>query len=616
MGGKSSGSGGGGKKRRHGGGGGWSGEDHAAHTEEQRRKRMKKQQKKEQQQQQESSSSSSKPAQQQKEAKREREQVLTTRGSAGRKEELRLRLHLSKTQRELHSLKERLEQWDPQQEAAAAAADEEIKAVAESLVDDDDSNKNNNNTESCFNKNNNNKTRTTKKRKRGRLGPETWKLKGAAKPAWQVYEFDTRYVDPHIEAHRQAKDKAQRCQNLLALYKGRFGKLLQFEEEEEENNNDADKNNNLSRRRRAEVCREYLQVLMQYGHLSLEAQHFASARTAWLECLELEGGDHDDDDANVKNETHESTSSSTTTITTATTTTTTAREWLMRLYLQQNKYILALRLGSIRLARDSSVWIRYSTAWAALIVQQQHKQQHKQENRCTKGNINNNINKKNMNEDKDSDKNQANEDNTEHHLVLAIKSNIFCAYYLAFYDVFVHVMEYTNDIAEAHADNDEPQSSLEEAIEYCCSPTIETSSESSSLPPPPQAMRWKGMPQQRLQTILVQALHGQHPQLSTQDVAWEDRLSSIIVEQSEHASQVRARSTTDHSTALTKQDDDDDSTNDDGGGGDDDDDPPEETEGPNQVIMIDVAMYAGMFRTAMEMVEDDGLLILPSSASS
>jgi tetratricopeptide (TPR) repeat protein len=168
------------------------------------------------------------------------------------------------------------------------------------------------------------------------------------------------------------EEKATRCVNLLVVHRGRFG-------------HDA-----------PDAAREYLGLLMQLGHISVEAKKYKTAREAWLECIELEGDDP----------------------------ITTARESLMRMYLDLKRYDAAYRLGE-RLADDPSVWIRYSYAVMAL----QQKKPDAEVEKC---------------------------------MVRAIQSNPFCAYYLAFYDTFNGVMEYTEDLAESE---DEPQSSLEEAIE-------------------------------------------------------------------------------------------------------------------------------------------------------
>ena len=49
-----------------------------------------------------------------------------------------------------------------------------------------------------------------KKKKSRRLGPETWKLRGAAHPAWKVYDFDTGCIDPYLQQHAEARAKHQR----------------------------------------------------------------------------------------------------------------------------------------------------------------------------------------------------------------------------------------------------------------------------------------------------------------------------------------------------------------------------------------------------------------------
>ena len=558
---------GGGTKRSKGGGGGgpvWTGADHAFHNEERQKKKLKKQQKKAQREQKDEPSAASntdptvvaetptttttttsrKRSRQSIMAKRQsllqrkqlERQVVSTHESAERKEDMRLKLHLSKTKRQLATLKQQLENWDTveRQEMVLAKKKEAEKAAER------------------------------KEHGYRRKGPETWKLKGAARPAWQVYDFDTRYVDPHIQAHADAKVKAQRTQNILAVYKGRFGQLASARENPDEDSEARDDSAVPS----LESCaREYLSLLMQLGHLSVEAKQFASARKAWLECLELEGDDKDHSafaqkDAESTNP--QSTPQSPITITSA-------RESLMRLYLQLQKQESAWRLGSVRLSLDTSVWIRYSTAWVA--IQSLHSTP--------------------TSENKEEAIIQ--EDDAQVHLVRAIKSNVFCAYYLAFFNVFDHVMEYTDEIEE-HSDG--PQSSLEEAIEYCSAKLTGRDGRS-------QAARWMGPPQEALRTMVLQARAGNHKQLTASDLAWEDRLTSI---EQEYASRIKESGTESSLTGgkeSTGTDDEDD--------GGDSDEYAERGDGMEEPFdeeepMIDVAMYAGMFRTAMDMVEEEGLL--------
>eukprot|EP00594_Rhizosolenia_setigera_P013273 CAMPEP_0178962316 /NCGR_PEP_ID=MMETSP0789-20121207/14286_1 /TAXON_ID=3005 /ORGANISM="Rhizosolenia setigera, Strain CCMP 1694" /LENGTH=255 /DNA_ID=CAMNT_0020646431 /DNA_START=39 /DNA_END=806 /DNA_ORIENTATION=+ len=93
-----------------------------------------------------------------------------------------------------------------------------------------------------------------RKKRKKRPGPETWKLRGAARPAQEVYDFDTRYVDPHLKAHEEALKKQKRSRNLFLLCKGRFGVMddqeivLQL------------------------YCVDFLSLLVQLGHLCVEAR--------------------------------------------------------------------------------------------------------------------------------------------------------------------------------------------------------------------------------------------------------------------------------------------------------------------------------------------------------
>jgi len=52
-------------------------------------------------------------------------------------------------------------------------------------------------------------------RKKGRKGPESWKLQGAARLAWEVYDFDTRYVNPYIKDQEEAHKKAKRSLSMF-----------------------------------------------------------------------------------------------------------------------------------------------------------------------------------------------------------------------------------------------------------------------------------------------------------------------------------------------------------------------------------------------------------------
>lgn len=418
-----------------------------------------------------------------------RRRDLLSHDTRDKRDAMKLKLHLTKSQRAVDEMKKRLQVWDAQEEKKQ---EKERQRLA--LLEAD----------------------PEPPKKRGRLGPETWKLKGPARPAWEVYDFDVRYVDPHIEAHKQAKEKATRCINLLVVHRGRFG-------------HDA-----------PDAAREYLGLLMQLGHISVEAKKYKTAREAWLECIELEGDDP----------------------------ITTARESLMRMYLDLKRYDAAYRLGE-RLADDPSVWIRYSYAVVAL---QQKKPAA----------------------------------DVEHCMVRAIQANPFCAYYLAFYDTFNGVMEYTEDLAESE---DEPQSSLEEAIEYCSSETAPMWLDSKA--------------NLTLRNILVRAAQGNHNELKPSDLEWSTRLTKIEEECDRIAAEAALKDLREEDGEDEEEDDAEaeaDEANEERSDSKEDaqegkrrgrrkrEEDEDESEEEEEEIEVDVRMYAGMFRTAMEMLQESGQL--------
>jgi len=282
----------------------------------------------------------------------------------------RLKLNLTHLQREIEHLRENLTNWDEVEEAMKCRQEEEEAerkrqeelhgplTLAEKAA-----------------------------RKRRKMDPSNWKLRGAARPAWEVYDFDTRYVCPHLKAHEDAKERYKRLQNIFNIYRGRFA------------TSDAPQ----------PTCRNFLSVMMQYGTLCLEAKRFKSARSAFLECMELEGDDYENRMV-----------------------ITNARCRLVRMYLDQNRPESARRLFE-RIPQDPSAWVRYGAALVEFVSW--------------------NILKE---EGSSSDTSQA-------LLLQAFEGNIFCAYYLAFHETFGNFMEYNDDV------EDEEEGTLGEAIEYCSS---------------------------------------------------------------------------------------------------------------------------------------------------
>jgi tetratricopeptide (TPR) repeat protein len=411
-----------------------------------------------------------------KQEERERISALLSRDSKQKREEGKNRLVIKRTQRLLEKLRSRLESWDDVEEALLLKKEEEQRRLEEE-----------------------NKGKV--KVRKGRLGPETWKLKGAARPAYMVYDFDTRHVDPHIKAHEDAKIKAARSRNIFALCKGKFGI---------ENDKDVPQ----------PQCREYLSLLMQLGNVSMYAQQMKTARKSFLQCMELES------EYPI----------------------TPARCQLMRLYMDANRPDSARRLWEKLPRNDPSVWIQYSAVLIEFVSFKILEEEGSSKQKC------------------------------EAKLVDAIKSNIFCAYYLAFFDNFTEVMDYTEDIEDA--DDDSP---LEQAIEYCNSE---------------QVGAWKGTEgaMDWVKNFIVGVLSNEstskEQNVTVSDLDWREALSKTRKTNSSNDDDMDDKKSCDG-------DDNGDNDDDDDSDGDDDDD---------DESVVDIEMYATMFETAMEMLEDSGAL--------
>ena len=431
-----------------------------------------------------------------------------------KRENQKVRLHLTKTKRELESLKERMKLWD---DVAEQQKQEEENEKKRRLLEQQDEPK--------------------KKKKSRRLGPETWKLRGAARPAWQVYDFDTRYIDPYLQQHAEARAKYQRSRNLFSVYAGNFGIPTA-----------------------PIACRQYLALLMRCGLLCMDLRQFKKARAYFVECMDLDkntisdkkkeskkdtkvvNDDDDDDDDNDdegvngnkdkdKNNSNESNYPITT-----------ARCWLMRLYLEANRPDSARRLWERLGDTERSVWIRYA---AALVEYVSWK----------------------LLQEPGSSAAVA-----QQRLEQALETNVFCGYYLAFYqDGFVANMEYTEEIDNAT----EP---LQEAIEYCNSEQRDAWQETEG------ALEWLR----------------RHLQTTRPD--WRKPLLQLEQQQQQQEQQQLTKSKDDNDNNDAESNDTDkrthnEETGDKGGDDDDDEDP-----------VVDVLMYAGMFRTCMEMLEEQGSL--------
>jgi len=284
-----------------------------------------------------------------------------------KKEQTKLRLHISKVKRYIQVLRERLESWDEVEEKRR-----HHEEVLKQRKEEEEQNG------------------KTPKKKRGRLGPETWKLRGAARPAWEIYDFDTRYIDPHLKAHEDAKEKAKRIINAFHVCKGNFGQIAP---DSGENQGDS-RGSFVVSELLLQVCQSFSSSSMQCALLHVDAKKFKYARQTLMEVVELEGKAAQTPYSN-------------------------ARCRLMRLCIEANRPDSARKLWE-RLPLDySSVWIRFSAVLLEYVSW-------------------------NVLKEKGSTK-----DTADKLLLEAVRANVFCAYYIAFHETFGQVFEYTEDIEDA-----------------------------------------------------------------------------------------------------------------------------------------------------------------------
>ncbi|KAL3808184.1 hypothetical protein ACHAXA_009539 [Cyclostephanos tholiformis] len=269
--------------------------------------------------------------------------------------------------------------------------------------------------------------RTSNLRKKPRPGPETWKLRGAARPAHEVYEFDVRHVDVHRRALDEANARARRVVNVMRVCRGRFAVM-----EGDGNDVDVDGGGGTSSSSLAPPqphCRNLLSLLTQLGSMHLHRKNYSSARRAFLEAIELEGYEHGHSITN-------------------------ARYRLMNMYLSNNRPDSARALWE-KLSNDDSAWIRYSEAlieyasWNVL--------------------------------------NERGSDSVVAELALtrAIRGNVYVAYLLGWSRTFERAMEYTDEVVDGGVMVGKVGGSLLEAIEYACRcyrPPSSTSGDGDGMP--------------------------------------------------------------------------------------------------------------------------------------
>jgi hypothetical protein len=430
----------------------------------------------------------------------------------------KLVLHLSHLHREIDKLRQTLTHWDEEEQQNRLMPQESKRQQQQEAES---------------------RPRTLAEkaaRKRQKMDPSNWKLRGAARPAWEVYDFDTRYVCPHTLEQERHRERTKRLVNLLVLYRGQFG-----------------------REGLPTVCRTFLSLLMQYGTLCVEAKRFRSAREAFLECIELEGSSH----------TATSTTPTTTTSLSNTyTSITNARCRLMRMYIDQKRLDSARTLLDKTITyHDCSAWITYGASIVRYISWKESQVTASSSESGGDGITTTNE--------------VSNEIITQQTLRRALESNIFLAYYLAFYDTFTTTMEYTQDVIE-----DAEPGTLEEAIEYCSSEQMNLWIKTEG------AMEWirsrllyERKTSSKLHDwdkLLQQAEISATTTTTIQGIKETDLFHEASEESAESAVTINdddanVRSISEHIIDQSEE--------------------------------VDLKMYINMFRTAMEIIEDSGMLM-------
>ena len=427
----------------------------------------------------------------------------------------KLRLATTQIQRKVNALKERLESYDPVEEAKIAAQKEDdltrrMKLDAQNRQFDRQAREKAASEYSLqyakHGVNSSTNRRKANLKRKPRPGPESWKLRGAARPAWEVYEFDTRHVNVHVKAHEESLAKFRRSWNVFAQCRGRFA--------QGDDNDDEDEGE--KRKTPPPLCREYLSLMTQLGSIHLARKNYSTARKCFLEAIELEGTGHPISITNARNQ-------------------------LMNMYLSTNRPSSARKLWE-QLHNDPSVWIRYSAALIEYVSW-------------------------NLLGEAGSTAETA-----EALLGQAIRGNVYLAYMLAWPETFQKALEYTEEIVE---NGDHPQGSVLEAIEYACGTDEDRgmgmwiSTEGS--------LDW-------VRSVILRILTANVDEGEIKSVltSWEIGLNQEVEDYEQLQKEVK------------------------GEGGEEDDD---ESQGSSDEP--DTFMYAGMFRTAMDWLEDAGEFLKP-----
>jgi hypothetical protein len=558
---------------------------------------------------------------------KEARQTKLSHDTAINRDQKRLKLHISHVKRQLNALRYNLKNWDHEEETAKREAQiAEERRLLEIEMRGPLSRK-----------------EIADHKRFIKYDPSNWKLRGAARPAWEVYDFDTRYVCPHLKAFRDADSKAKRVQNLLHQHRGHFL--------ESHTNADASNVNCPPQPQ----CTSFLALLYQYGMLNMEAKRFKSATEAWRECVTLEGTGagtsggstdttaitpkHDSDEEEKKDDSimdnnmdDDESVPDLVSLAKHTTTTTTqytpARCRLMRLFLEHNKPEEARQLyeelnpnAGVTVNGNNtnnntnnnnnqklSAWIQYGqllveyVSWKLLnepgsseaktLVQLRRAMAMTSNHGGGNSNTNNNSN-----------------------------GNVYCAYRIAYADVFEQFVEYADEIEDAAS------GTLLEAIEYGASEQMVIWQETEG------AMDWL---KETLERIYAQAsikapleVEVEHDgdsssknknkstktitmTLTRADIAWEQSLakdeqdykqhSLLLLQQRQQQDEEDAQNNDKEEQEPQSQPPLTTTTND--AAKDEEEQGADEEVEENDVPQVDFPMYCNMFRSAMDAVHD------------
>ena len=155
----------------------------------------------------------------------------------------------------------------------------------------------------------------SKEKRLNRFDPAKWKLKGAARPAVEIYDFDVNYVDPYMKVSGVSVRICSYSVRILfvsVLFRLTLTLTLWAQEME-----DHDAKNGRLRNVFSEscgslgnfgmvenmgvdstspqpICRDFLDALFVLGCVEYDNKRYKSARAAWKEGMELDMGMRDE----------------------------------------------------------------------------------------------------------------------------------------------------------------------------------------------------------------------------------------------------------------------------------------------------------------------------------